>query len=210
MARGHHVEPLDGVRLIAGAEFGEPFWGFGKLGEELGGDFGADFVAATADGGADGGEEVSGVRFELHLHLADGFDDDAGERAAPAGVDGGDGTLLGVDEEDGDAVSGLNAQKEAGAVGDGGVPLAKCGGRCVEKMDYVGMNLFQGYEFQVSGADGGLEATAVFQDVFFGVPFGEAKIEDFLCGLHADAAGLGAETVDEPGEFGEGGGLEDL
>jgi len=110
VAGGHHIEPLDGVRLIAGAEFVEPFWGFGELGEELGGDFGADFVAAAADRRADGGEDIRGLGFVLHLHLADGFDDDAGEGATPAGVDGGYGALLGVDQEDGDAVGSLDAE----------------------------------------------------------------------------------------------------
>ena len=41
-----------------------------------------------------------------------------------------------------------------------------------------------------------MEAAAIFEDVFFGVPVGEADIEDFLAVLSADAAGLGAEAVD--------------
>ena len=80
----------------------------------------------------------------------------------------------------------------------------------VEKMDYIGMDLLQGDEFQVRGAEGGLEAAAVFEDVFPGVPVGEAQVEDSLAVLSTDAAELCAEAVDEPGEFGEGGGLEDL
>jgi hypothetical protein len=147
VAWGHHVEPLDGIGFVAGAKFVEPLGGLGKLREELGGDFGADFVAATADGGADGGEEVGGVGFELHLHFADGFDDDALEGAAPAGVDGGYGALFWVDEENWDAVGGLDAEEETGAVGGGSVALAGFGGRGVEKMDYVGMDLFQRDEF---------------------------------------------------------------
>ena len=98
VARGHHVEPLDGIGFVSGAEFVEPVGSFRELGEELGGDFGADFVAATADGWADGGEEVGGVGFELHLHLADSFGDDAGEGTAPAGVNGGYGALFRVDK----------------------------------------------------------------------------------------------------------------
>ena len=116
VAGGHHIEPLNGIGLVASAKFVEPFGGFGELGEELGGDFGADFVAAAADGGADGSEEVGGVGFELHLHFADGFDDDAGESAAPASVDGGDGALFGIDEENGDAVGGLDGEEEVGVV----------------------------------------------------------------------------------------------
>ncbi len=45
-----------------------------------------------------------------------------------------------------------------------------------------------------------MEAAAVFEDVFFGVPIGETEIEDFLGVLIGDAARLGAEAVDEPGD----------
>jgi len=31
VARGHHVEPLDGIGLITGAKFVEPIRGFGEL-----------------------------------------------------------------------------------------------------------------------------------------------------------------------------------
>jgi hypothetical protein len=78
MAGRHHVQPLDGIGFVAGAKFVEPVGGIGELGLELRGDFGADFVAAGADGRADGGEEVSRLAAEMHLHLADGFYDDAG------------------------------------------------------------------------------------------------------------------------------------
>ena len=210
MAGRHPVEPLDGIGFIAGAEFAEPFGGFGELGEELGGDFGADFVAAAADRGADGGEEVDGLGFELHLHLADGFDDDAGEGTAPAGVDGGDGTLFGVDEENGDAVGGLDGEEEAGTVGGQGVALAGSGGRAFEEMDYVGVDLLEGDELEVGGAESGLEAEAIFEDVFFGVTFGEAEIQYFFAVELAGTAGFCAETVDEPGKFCEDGGLEDF
>ena len=97
MAWRHHVEPLDGVGLVACAELVEVGGGVGELGEELGGDFGAYFVAAGTDAGADGGKEVAGVGAEVHLHLADGLGGDAGEGAAPAGVDGSYSAFLGVD-----------------------------------------------------------------------------------------------------------------
>jgi hypothetical protein len=77
VAGGHPIEPLDGIGFVAGAEFVEPFGAVGELGLELDGDFGADFVTAAADRGADGGEEAGGFGFEVHLHLADGFDGDA-------------------------------------------------------------------------------------------------------------------------------------
>ena len=92
-------------------------------------------------------------------------------------------------------------QEEAGAVGNGGIALAGLGGCGVEKMDDVGMDLLQRNELEIGCAKGGLEAAAVFEDVFLGVPFGEAKIENSFAALTANTAGLGAEAVDEPGEF---------
>jgi len=176
VAWGHHVEPLDRVGFVAGAEFVEPIGGVGELGVELSGDFGADFVTAAADRGADGGEQVRGFGFEVHLHLADGFDGDASERAPPAGVNGGYGAVFGVDEEYGNAVGGLDAEEEAGAVGGGGVASAWFGGGGFEEVDYVGMDLLEGDELKIVGVESGLEAAAIFEDVFAGVPIGEAEI----------------------------------
>ena len=61
---------------------------------------------------------------------------------------------------------------------------------------------------EIGRAESGLEAAAVFQDVFPGVPFGEAKIEDFFAVLIGHTAKFGAEPVDKPGEFGKHGDLE--
>jgi len=204
-----HVEPLDGIGLVAGAKFVEPFWSFGKLRLKLGGNFRADFVATTAHGRADGGEEVAGLGLELHLHLADGFDDDALEGAPPAGMNGGDGSLFGVDEENRDTVGGLDAQEEAGAVGGGGVALTGLGGGGVEKVDDIGMDLLERNKLEIGRAEGRLEAAAVFEDVFLGVPFGEAEIENFFAVDRADTAGPSAEAVYEPGESCKCGHLED-
>jgi hypothetical protein len=43
-------------------------------------------------------------------------------------------------------------------------------------MDDVGVDLFEGDELKIAGAEGGLEAAAIFEDVFAGVPIGEAEI----------------------------------
>ena len=201
MARRLHIQPLNGIGLVTSAEFVEPLGGIGELGKKLGGDFGADFVAAATDGWADGGKQIARLGFEMHLQLADGFDDDAPEGTAPAGMNGGDGALFGIDEENRNAVSGLDAQEEARTVGDGGIALTGLGRCDVEKVDDVGMDLFQADEFEMGRTDGGLEAAAVFEDVVLGVPFGEAEIENSFAALTADTAGLGAEAVDEPAEF---------
>jgi hypothetical protein len=107
----------------------------------------------------------------MHLHLANGFDEDALERAAPSGVNSGYGAILGVYEEDRDAVGGLDGEEEAGAVGGGGIASARFGGGGVEEMDHIRMDLLQRNEFEVRCAECRLEAAAVFEDVFFAVPF---------------------------------------
>jgi len=140
---GLHVEPLYGIGFVTGAEFVEPFGGIGKLRLKLGGDFGADFVTAAADRRTDGGEEAGWICAELHVHPANRFDDDALESAAPAGMNGGDGALFRIDEENRDAVGGLHTEQEAGTVGGGGIAAAGLGGCGVEKMDYVGMDLLE-------------------------------------------------------------------
>jgi hypothetical protein len=195
MTRGHHVEPLDRIGFIAGAKFLEPFRGFGKLGKELGGDFSTNFVAAAADGRANAGEEIRRLGFKVHLHLADCLDRDAGQRAAPAGVNGSDGMLFGVNEENGDAVSGLYAQEKPGAVSGQGITPARFGGHGVEKMDHVGMDLPEGNELEIGCAKGRLEKAAVLKDVFFPVPLTEAEIENSFAVQLADTAELGAEAV---------------
>lgn len=63
---------------------------------------------------------------------------------------------------------------------------------------------------QIGGSDGGLEFAAIGENVFGGVPFHEAEIEDVLGFKRACTAGAGAEAVDEPGEFRERQEFEDL
>jgi hypothetical protein len=172
----HPIEPLDGIGFLAGAEFVKPVGGVGKLGMELRGKLGTDFVTAGTDGGADGGEETGGPGAKVHLHSPDGFDDDAGQGAAPSGVDGGYGAILGVNEENGDAVGGLDAEEEAGTVGDGGVAFRGFVGGGVVLMDDIGVDLFERNELKIYGAERRLEAAAVFKDVFPSVPTGEAEI----------------------------------
>ena len=142
MAGGHLIQPLDGVGFVAGAKFVEEVGSIGKLGEEFGGDFGADFVAATADRWTDGGEKIFGIGAELFAEFADGFLGDTGESSLPAGVDGGDGAGLGIDEEDGDAVGGLRGKEKIFLVSDGGIAGTMIFWSFGERVDNGGMNLF--------------------------------------------------------------------
>ena len=104
----------------------------GKLRAKFNGYFGADFIAAAANRGADGGKQVGGFCAELHLHMTNGLHGDAMESAAPACMDGGDGAIAFVHEEDRDAVGGLHGKKHVWVAGDGGVAVAGFGSRGVE------------------------------------------------------------------------------
>jgi hypothetical protein len=133
-------------------------------------------------------------------------------------VDGGDGSLLGIDEKNRDTVGGLDAKKKSGLVCDRCVTTAGVSRSCIEYVDDVGVELFQGDESKIRCAESGEETAAIFQDIFAGVPFGETEIEDlfyFFVGdrraadQSADAAEPSTETVDQPGEFVKRGYLED-
>ena len=63
---------------------------------------------------------------------------------------------------------------------------------------------------EISCAEGELKFAAIGENVFAGVPFHEAEIENVLRFEKAFAAGASAEAVDEPGKLGERQELEDL
>ncbi len=209
VAGRHHVQPLERVGLVASAQFVKPFGSIRELGLELDGNFGTDFVAAAADGRADGSEQVRGPGAKLHVHFADGLGDDALERAAPAGVHVGDGALIGINEENGDAVGGLHAEKQTGAVRGGSVAAAGCGRRSFEEVHDVGVNLLERDELQRFRAESGLEEATVFEHVLLCVPFGETEIQNFLAVEIAYAAGPRAEAVNQPRNPGKRGHLQD-
>jgi len=180
VARGHHVEPLEGVWFFAGAGLVEMVGGIGKLRGEFGDEVGGNFVAARADGRADGGEKIGRLAAVFVVHAADGFFDDAGKSSLPAGVNGGDGAFFGIDKENRDAIGGLDGKKQAGSFCGGGVTFAglwRGGGEWPEQR---GMDLLQGRQGEVVGTEGGLESLAIGGDVFGRVPFHEAKIEQFF------------------------------
>lgn len=195
VARRLHVEPLKRIRLFAGAGFIEIFCGIGKLGSELGDEVGGNFVATWTDGGPEGGEQISGLAAEFELHATDGFLRDARESATPASMDGGDGALFGIDEENGDAIGGLNAEKDAGLICYGGVALAGFGAQLREDTNHVGVDLFEGKQLMVGSAESGLKLAAVFENNFPRVPFHEAEIERFFGFELTEAAGTRAEAV---------------
>ena len=79
---------------------------------------------------------------EAGVEFADGFFEDAGERAAPACMYSGDDALSGIDEEDGNAVGGLDGEEKAGSFGERGVAFAGFFWRGGERPDDGGVDLF--------------------------------------------------------------------
>ena len=205
-----HVEPLERIGLFAGARLIEVIGGISELGAELGDKVGGDFVAARANGGADGRKKMRRLAAEFEGHAANGFLRDASQRAAPSGMDGGDGALFWIHQKNRHAIGGLHTKKNARLAGGRGVAFAWIR-RCLwEEMNHVGMDLFEGRELEIRGVQGRLKLAAVFEDGFARVPFHEAKIQNFFGCELAGAAGARAEAVDEPREFAEGFEFKDL
>ena len=167
---------MERVRLVPGAELIKPFRSPRKLRAEGGSDFGADFVATAADGWAESGEHVRGLRTKFHLHAANGFCDDALKSAAPSRVNGSDGSSLGIDEKNGNAVGGLHPEQEARLAGGRSVAAARLAWCGVEDVDNVGMKLLKCDKGKIGCAESGLEAAAIFENIFTGVPVGEAEV----------------------------------
>jgi hypothetical protein len=180
VAGGLHVEPLERIGLFAGAGFVEIVRGISELRGELGDEVGGDFVAAGTDGRADSGEQMSGVAGEFELHAANGFLRDAGECAAPAGVDGGYGSFLGIYEENGHAIGCLDAEEDARPIRGGGIAFTGFRAWLGEEVNHIGVNLLEWSELKFVGTEGGLKPAAIFEDGFAGVPFHEAEIENFF------------------------------
>ena len=76
------------------------------------------------------------------MEFADGFFEDAGEGAAPAGVDGGDSSFFWIDEENWDAIGGLDGEEKARDFGKRGISFAGFLGCRFEGPDNGGVDLF--------------------------------------------------------------------
>jgi len=201
VARWHHAEPLQRIGLIAGARLIEIFRRIGELRGEFCDEFRPHFIAAGADGRAERGEQIGRLAAELEAHPADGFFGDAGERALPTRMNGGDGAFLGIDEKDRDAIGGLHGEEQSLAIGEGGVALARERGRGAEQADRVGVDLFERREREIFGAQCSLQKAAILGNVFARIPFHEAEIQNRLPIKNAGAAAPCAKSVDEPREF---------
>lgn len=125
-------------------------------------------------------------------------------------MDSGDGTLPGIDQKNGDTIGRLRGEQKTWLVCDGSVTRAGESRSGVEDLNDVRMDLFYWNQGEIFCIERGLEALAVFEDIFAGVPIGEPKVENFFVMELRCAARAGAEAVDEPREFCKFGRLDDL
>ena len=192
----------------------------GKLRFEFGENLFTDGVTAEANAGADGGDQVLRAGAECETHAADAGFDNTFKGPAPAGVEGGDGALLAIGDEDGNAIGGLNGEEQAGVRGDLSVGLvgARAGGVGGNGAnDQVGMKLAKGDQggFGI-GCDGLGEEAAIALNDRAVVGLGEAEVEfprhgglarNIVGAVGAgEAAFAGGKSCIEPGKIPAGDG----
>lgn len=199
-AGGEEEQRIAFVDFVGLFGFVEEIGGVGELRFEAVADFLSDLIAAVVNAGADGSLNVSRLRSEIAAHFSYTFFNDALHGAAPAGVEDTYCMALGVDQDDGEAVGGLDREQKSRGAGDEAIAGKLMGRDADDAVDEVGMNLAQrnqGPRFALGEIlDEGCPIT--FDGAARGI-FGESEI----------ARGAGAEGMDEPGELFQRGGLED-
>ena len=80
-----------------------------------------------------------------------------------------------IDKKNGNAVGGLHPEEEARPAGGRSVAAAGFGWRGVEDVGDVGMKLLERDKRKIGCAESRLEAAAIFENIFTGVPVGEAE-----------------------------------
>ena len=222
MARRHHGEPGKRIGIFARSKHVEGAVEPGFRAGELRGKFlhhiWTHFVAASTDAGANRGDNFRGPRGKFHLHATEHFCGNAGEGAAPSGVNGGDGAMARINEQDGDAVGGLDGEEQAGRGRGDSIAFRRISRRFEDDMRDVGMDLLQGDERRFSMAERARKTAAIFLDALTAIPIRIAEIQDlFRAGAsrllrfeNASAAGTCAEAVNEPVKLRERKDFEDL
>ena len=171
--------------------------------------------AALADGGADGRAHRVGVRAVKAHHCDERLEHDAARRAAPAGVDGGDGARGRVVDRDHAAVRAVGKERQVRHVRDERVgvvgplvPANFAGVLLPRDAHEVGVDLAAADGARGVEADGGAEAAVVFEDVLLTVAAVARKVERVeRCGTHA--AVTGGEGVAHAADGERAGGVED-
>jgi hypothetical protein len=92
---------------------------------ELLDDLGSHFVATLANSGTDGYEQVVRPAGESRLHVLDSPSGNPLRGPTPAGVDGSYSAMARIDDENRDAVGGLNGDEPSWGVLDEGIAVAE-------------------------------------------------------------------------------------
>src|SRR5271154_5672018 len=103
----------------------------------------ADFITAAMNSGTNRGFEIAGTATESPAHLARSLLDRALDRPPPACVKHSNSAPLGINENDGQAIRGLNSQQQTGSRGDQAIANKVRFSRGVNSIDKVGVNLAQ-------------------------------------------------------------------
>ena len=99
-----------GIGLL---DLAEQFRCIRELRLELFANFRAHFITAAVNAGTNRGLEISRPAAESAAHLSHALLDDPFDSAPPARVKHAHGAVFGVDENDGQAIGGLNTEQQA-------------------------------------------------------------------------------------------------
>ena len=199
----HRIFFAHGIGLF---DLTEKLRGICELRLELGANFFAYLITAAVNAWADRGLQIARPTAEAAVHLAHTFLHNAFHRASPSGMKHTHSVLPGVDENNGQAVGGLNAEQQTRSCGDQAIAGEwRFGGR-VDEADDVGMNLAQrnqrprfGFVIRFAlGAELTQERGAVSLDGGFGVVFGESKVERVLAIYTRESARPRGKAMDKP------------
>ena len=160
------------------------------------------FKAALADGRAQGAEQILRFRAEGIVHGQGGFGRQTRRHAPPARVNGPNGPVHRVIEQNGAAVGGKDHQRKTGAIGDESVHIrivpgekkALAGVLVRDLADILRMGLLGENGALRRHAYGGAEASVVLPDIFVAVSPADAQVQAVPRG-GADTAQTGGEAV---------------
>ncbi len=170
-----------GIRLF---DVTEKVFRVGELRLEFLAQLFAYFITTAVNTGADGGLNIARRSAEVAAHFSQTFFDDALERSAPACMKHSDRMTLSIDQNNRQAVGGLNAENQAGSRRDQSIACERNVRRRIDEVDDVGVYLAQGNEprqfrtvFRAADIQRPQKCRPILFDGGFGIFFREAEVE---------------------------------